>query len=210
MGKRTPDAFDSAVQKSNLWLKDVQAEARLADRIQAYSALRAVLHALRDCLPQGGALKLASHLPLLLKGVFFDGWKPAKPLRLDRREFLDRLSRDLRGYRELDPSLALHAVMRALETHVGRAQVASLVFVLPRGVRSLFEESVSQAEGAGTPRAGRRPVAVEPSVSRRARGQAGARARGREKAEPAREKAETAELPGIAPERGLQQEPYGE
>ena len=41
------DSFDKTVQESNLWLKDVMERLNTYDRHRAYSALRAVLHALR-------------------------------------------------------------------------------------------------------------------------------------------------------------------
>ena len=44
-------ALDHTVQETNVWLKGVEQELRLDNRQQAYNALRAVLHALRDRLP---------------------------------------------------------------------------------------------------------------------------------------------------------------
>jgi hypothetical protein len=51
--------FDNAVQKANLWLKDVAAQMQCDDRHRAYYALRTVLHAVRDHLPVESVVALA-------------------------------------------------------------------------------------------------------------------------------------------------------
>ena len=141
MGRNIPDAFDSSLQKSNLWLKDVQQAARLRSRFQAYSAVRVVLHALRDCLPAAHAVKLSAQMPLLLKGIFFDGWRLApKPHRLDRDQFFGRLRNELAVQPEIDPSLALEAVIVCLYRHLSPDAIDRALFVLPREIRTLIRE----------------------------------------------------------------------
>ena len=52
---------------------------------KAYAVLRSVLHALRDCLPPAEVVKFSAQMPMMVKGVFFDGWKiTPKPLGLTR------------------------------------------------------------------------------------------------------------------------------
>ena len=69
--------FDESLHHTNSWLKDIMEDLGWADRPAAYSALRASLHALRDRLTIEEGAHLAAQLPLMLKGVFYDGWKPA-------------------------------------------------------------------------------------------------------------------------------------
>lgn len=144
MRKQTPEIFDTSTQKANLWLKDVQLTARHLTRFQAYSALRAVLHTLRDCLQPGPASKLAAQMPLLIKGVFFDGWKAhLKPERLSREEFLERIRMKLRGQANVDPSLALEAVVRALYRRITPGELDAARGVLPAGVRAAVQAAIA-------------------------------------------------------------------
>ncbi len=65
-------AFDTTVEKTNLWLKEIMAEMGTNDRHRAYLALSAVLHALRDRLPMEEAIQLGAQLPMLIRGLFYE------------------------------------------------------------------------------------------------------------------------------------------
>lgn len=84
------DVLDMTVQKTNEFLEKVEADLEWTGRRhQAYQAVRAVLHALRDRLPIDLEAHLAAELPLFLKGVFFEGWSPARvPIKMHREEFI--------------------------------------------------------------------------------------------------------------------------
>jgi uncharacterized protein (DUF2267 family) len=70
-------SLDHTVLETNVWLRDVQEEIHLETRQEAYNALRAVLHTLRDRLPPEVAIKLGAQLPLLLRRLYYEGWHAA-------------------------------------------------------------------------------------------------------------------------------------
>ena len=70
------DVFDKTVQESNLWLKDLMERLGTYDRHHAYSTLRAVLHGLRDRIGPESAAHLGAQLPMLLRGLYYEGWDP--------------------------------------------------------------------------------------------------------------------------------------
>lgn len=143
MRRHTPDAFDNAVQKGNIWLKDIEEAGKLRSRFQAYSVLRCVLHALRDCAPAPEAVKFAAQLPLLVKGVFFDGWKISpKPPRLTLEEFESRIKGVLKEENAVEPKNALKAVLYALRRHVSPAVLEHFQLVLPREVHAAVKQGL--------------------------------------------------------------------
>lgn len=75
--------FDSTLHVTHAWLNDICDELSWErDPHRAYHAPRTVLHALRDRLHPEEAAGLAAQLPLLIKGVFSEGWHPAgKPVK---------------------------------------------------------------------------------------------------------------------------------
>ena len=80
------DTFDKTVRKSNLWLKDVMERLDTRDRHHAYSTLRAVLHALRDRIGAESSAHLGAQLPMLLRGLFYEGWDPTGKPTKERHE----------------------------------------------------------------------------------------------------------------------------
>jgi uncharacterized protein (DUF2267 family) len=156
MRRHTPDTFDTAVQKGNIWLKDIESAGKLRSRFQAYAALRSVLHALRDCLPPAEAVKFSAQMPLLVKGVFFDGWKVApKPARMTRAEFHAHIRRGLKEETGVEPATALKAVLDALCRHISPTVLDTIEPVLPREIHAavhgaLAEIHSEQAVAAGT------------------------------------------------------------
>jgi len=77
-------------------------------RHDAYVALRATLHALRDRLPVEETAELAAQLPMLVRGVYYEGWDPTgKPVRERSLEgFLAGVAVELPIARTRSPSRA--------------------------------------------------------------------------------------------------------
>lgn len=144
--------IDASVQRTQLWLKDVSERLHGADRPQAYAALRSVLHALRDCLPPHEVVKLAAQMPLVVRGIFFDGWRlRAKPLRLDRYGFYERVTRTLGTIPQVDAAMATGAVISCLYGHMSPGSLRGVSRVLPTEVRILWREIEQDVFESGAP-----------------------------------------------------------
>ena len=68
--------LDATVQETGEWLTDTWAGCHRQDWHWAYMALRTTLHAQRDCLPMPAAARLGAQLPLLIHGMYYEGWLP--------------------------------------------------------------------------------------------------------------------------------------
>lgn len=141
------DAFDGALQTANAWLKEIMEDQGWQDRHKAYLALRAVLHELRDILTVSEACQLSAQMPLLFKGVYFDGWKPkSKPPRRSREEFLERVRAYFRDEPDLDAESVVHSVWGVLLKHLSREQLEEVRRVLAKGARGVFAEKSEREE----------------------------------------------------------------
>ncbi len=70
-------AIETTVQKTGVWLKELMAELGLDDPQFAYQVLRAVLHSMRDRLTIAETAELGAPLPLLIRGIYYEGWHPS-------------------------------------------------------------------------------------------------------------------------------------
>lgn len=135
--------FDSTLHKTNIWLKDVMEELELDNRHHAYLALRGVLQTLRDHLSLEEVAQLSAQLPLLLRGIYFEGWEPTgKPLKERSKEaFLTRVYHKLTpGFDdlEIDMEQVVRAVVSVLDKHVSAGELKDVRGLLPKPVRALF------------------------------------------------------------------------
>lgn len=140
MGNLGLSVFDTTVQKTNLWLKETMAELHLDDPEDAYRALRAVLHALRDRLIIEEAADLGAQLPMLLRGLYFEGWRPAgKPLKIRHlQEFLEQIDTQFLGPRQQDPERIARGVFAVLARHMPPGQLNDIRQGLPEEIRQLW------------------------------------------------------------------------
>lgn len=71
------EVFDTTLQRTHTWLKDLMLVLGWQDRHKAYRALRATLHALRDRLTVEETAHLGAQLPMLIRGFYYEGWDPS-------------------------------------------------------------------------------------------------------------------------------------
>ncbi len=133
------EVFDSTVHKTNAWLSEIMARLDSPDRHQAYHALRAVLHALRDRLTVEEAVQFGAQLPMLVRGFYYEGWSPAgKPLKRNRQEFLTTVEQDFRPAAAPDGDKVTRAVFSVLTHHVSAGEVENIKNILPKALRELW------------------------------------------------------------------------
>ncbi|MFI5334917.1 MAG: DUF2267 domain-containing protein [Chlamydiales bacterium] len=68
--------FDKTLQKTERWLNEIAELMGWRDKQKSYETLRAVLHALRDRLTVESAAKFAAQIPMLVRGIYYEGWVP--------------------------------------------------------------------------------------------------------------------------------------
>ena len=134
------DVFDTTVHKTNSWLKDLMQELGSQDRLSAYRALRATLHALRDRLTVDELAQLGAQLPMLVRGFYYEGWDPTHVPRKERHkeQFLARIEQELRGDDNPDSEVVARAVFAVLERRVTDGEIEDVKHILPEPIRRLW------------------------------------------------------------------------
>jgi uncharacterized protein (DUF2267 family) len=116
---------------------------RWDDRHKAYHGLRAVLHALRDRLPVAETIHLGAQLPMLLRGFYYDCWKPSQtPVKIrTTQDFYDVVRENFTADRNVNPMRLTEAVLTVVAGNISASEVERLRAIFPPHLRDLWPAS---------------------------------------------------------------------
>ena len=137
------EVFDASLQKSQIWLNELMRELDWEDKPQnACLALRTALHALRDRLTIEEAVHLGAQLPILIRGVYYEGWKlTGKPVKeRHKSEFLDHIAAVFRDDDTVDPEKVMRAFFKVLSRHVTKGEIENVRHLLPKALQELWPQ----------------------------------------------------------------------
>jgi uncharacterized protein (DUF2267 family) len=133
-------AMDHAPQVVAEWLNMLQDDLGWPDRGRAYLLLRETLHAVRDFLTVDEAADLSAQLPLLIRGIFFDGWVPSRtPANL--RSVDDFLARVMKAFSDdppLEPDVAVASVFALLRRQISPGEYHQVAWAMRKPLRELW------------------------------------------------------------------------
>ena len=133
-------AFSTTVDRTNRLLRGIEEAYGWPKELrhQSYDGLRAVLHALRDRLPVEEAAQLAAPLPMLVRGLYYEGWDPSKvPVKMHREDFLERVRREFPYEVPDGVERLVETVLHALSRHIPEGEWADIRANLPRDLTSV-------------------------------------------------------------------------
>jgi uncharacterized protein (DUF2267 family) len=133
------DVFDKTLQATHVWLNDIMSQLG-TDRSSAWHVLGAVLCTVRDRVPLELAAHLGAELPILVRGTYYDEWRPAKEPERYRSldEFLRRVVDHMGAVSPIRPQEAARTVFDVLGRHVSDGQARKVCQALPEDVRMLW------------------------------------------------------------------------
>ena len=139
MIKTDVSSLDTTIHKANAWLRELTDIGGYVEPAQAYTALRAVLHTLRDLLGVDESAQLAANMPMIIRGLFFEGWKPSKvpvPMRT-REDFMDHIRRQM-GNADIEPEQATGSVFRLLDRKIAEGEIDDIRSRMHQRIRELW------------------------------------------------------------------------
>lgn len=131
--------FTQAAQQAEQWVNELAEDLNWNER-RAYHLLRCVLHALRDWLSPEETADLSAQLPVLIRGIYFEGWKPLDgPVRKRKKEdFIERVQEAFSDDLLNDPDAAVAAVFRLLDRHVSHGEIVQVRNSMKKSLRELW------------------------------------------------------------------------
>lgn len=139
MPPSTATLFEETIQKTGQWLDEITQGMGRTTPQPAYSTLRAVLHVLRDRLTVDEAVNLGAQLPTLVRGFYYEGWRPAgRPLKYrHKKEFLQHVTELYTHLPEEKLEHAVRAVFALLVRHISPGEAQHVRDQMPAEVREL-------------------------------------------------------------------------
>jgi uncharacterized protein (DUF2267 family) len=135
--------FDTTIQETNNWLNDISSEMGDSRKKVAYHALRGVLFALRDRLPFDALFDLTAQMPMLIRGIFFEGYQvKGKPVKFHKEEFFRRVGNELEPAGYHNSEVATKAVLHVLNKYISLGESEDIRAVLTTDLRELWAENI--------------------------------------------------------------------
>lgn len=145
MSQSSITQIEHAVQIANQWLNELNQLMAWDDKPRSWRLLRAVLHATRDWLQINEAAQLAAELPVLVRGLYYEGWRPAsvpaKPRTL--AEFRARIAESFEKDPPDDVDEYIIQVFRLLAAHVAPGEITDIRQAMPVEIRRLWERALA-------------------------------------------------------------------
>jgi len=142
--------FEKFAAKGNEFLKDLAQEiGEPENKEKAYRVLRTVLHVLRRRISLDESFDLLAQLPMCIKAVYVDGWKPTlfpdKSIKTVEDFIREVLEEDKRSAgkdfgNEEHAKQVIKAVFRVLKKHVTEGEIEDIIGDLPKHLKELFAD----------------------------------------------------------------------
>jgi uncharacterized protein (DUF2267 family) len=138
-----PSSISRSVQQTQEWLKTLCEAGSYSGEAEALAVLRAVLHQLRDRLTVAEAVDLAAQLPTIIRGIYYEGWRPHHtPSRTRTREdFLDAVQASLRPH-PVSAENATRDVFSLLSQAIDSGEIADVISQLPAEIKDLWPQGM--------------------------------------------------------------------
>jgi len=140
MSSQGLEVIDHTVQLTHEWIKELAAKLGWADRRQVLMLLRTTLAGVRDMISPDEAAQLSAQLPLLVRGLFFEGWRPAQTHKRTRDDFVARIEANLGRDQEYQGPEDISEVFRLLNARISKGEVNDVRNALPADIRTLWPE----------------------------------------------------------------------
>jgi uncharacterized protein (DUF2267 family) len=97
------------------------------------------LHALRDVLPQDEAVYVGAQLPVLLRGLYYDGWHPSRRTSpRSRSAFIERIQDGVHRDPGIDAEQVVRAVLALLAARLPAGELEDAKAATPRPLHNLW------------------------------------------------------------------------
>ena len=132
--------FERTTHEAHDWVNDLAGRIGWSGERDVLRLLRAVLCRIRDHLQINEMAQLSAQLPIMLRGMFYEGWQP-KNMQLRERKAEDLIAAiearvgDVLDYRGAEDIVAVFALLNA---RISRGEIADVRANLPAELKEMW------------------------------------------------------------------------
>lgn len=137
---RTIHVFERTMHEAHEWVNDLSGRTGWTSERDVLRLLRTVLAKIRDHLQVNEMAQFSAQLPLILRGMYFEGWQPKLTPVHERHadDFMasvDELVKDVADYRGKSD---VEAVFKLLNARISRGEIEDVRACLPTELRKMW------------------------------------------------------------------------
>lgn len=126
------------------WVSGIAVQMHMPGRNDwALNVLKAVLHTLRDRTTVEEVFHLSAQLPVLIRGIYLEGYKPSgKPEKMNAEEFVKQIKNRMGPSVDVPVQDALRAVFTILYEKTSPGEMEDIKGSMPKDIQRLWDNLV--------------------------------------------------------------------
>lgn len=132
--------IDHTVQLTHEWIRELTDRLEWSHRKDALRLLRVVMHQVRDHLQPDELAQFSAQLPLLIRGMLFEGWAPKRaPVhQRDAAVFVEEVEAAVGEVPDYRGPQDIQAVFKLLNARISRGETDDIRANLPGQIRDMW------------------------------------------------------------------------
>lgn len=142
MSARGLEVIDHSVQTTYEWINELRGRLDWSSDRSTLRLLRATLQHLRDHLLVDELAQFSAQLPLLIRGMLFEGWVPKTTPVKERSaaDFVKHIEDQLGETEEYRGAMDIQCVFKLLNAKVSAGEIEDIRASLPSDIRALWPD----------------------------------------------------------------------
>lgn len=142
MSVKELEVLDRTWQKTHEWVNELRDRLDWSSYHDALRLLRVTLHQIRDRVHVNEAAQLSAQLPILIRGMFFEGWQPQLAPLPERRasDLIQAIQHHVGDVMEYRGQQDIVTVFKLLNARITAGEVNDIRANLPEDIRALWPE----------------------------------------------------------------------
>ncbi|SNR84957.1 DUF2267 domain-containing protein [Puniceibacterium sediminis] len=134
------EVIDHTVQLTHEWINELRERLGWDSSRDALRLLRVTLVQIRDHLGHEELAQLSAQMPLLIRGMFFEGWQPAHTPVRDRKveHFVAAIEAQIGDALDWRGQEDITAVFRTLDNKISEGEIRDIKAGLPQAIRDIW------------------------------------------------------------------------